>query len=166
MKKNIILTIAFSTIILAACQSKQKTDSSLIQEPLKEEMSSDLNSNSIDYQIAENYFVKNNAGKLEHPKIETLEKFNSIFGMATTMGKRGKPTTIDFSKQDVIALVLPETNLETSLKIVSLERDSTAGITLKFKKIEGKKQTFTTIPNFAIIVDKTDDANVNLLQIN
>ena len=47
MKKNIILTIAFSTIILAACQSKQKTDSSVIHEPLTEEMSSDLNSNSI-----------------------------------------------------------------------------------------------------------------------
>lgn len=33
--------------------------------------------------------------------------------MATTMGINGKPTTIDFAKNYVIAFILSETNLDT-----------------------------------------------------
>ena len=52
----------------------------------------------VSYILAANYFVKNTVNQLDNPKIETAEKFNEIFGMATTMGKEGKPTEIDFSK--------------------------------------------------------------------
>ena len=35
--------------------------------------------------------------------------------MATTKGKDGKPTAIDFTKQFVLAIVLPETDFATEI---------------------------------------------------
>jgi hypothetical protein len=85
--------------------------------------------------------------------------------MATTMGKDGKPTEIDFAKQYVIAVILPETDLMTTVEPVSLQKNETGEITLTYKSVVGQKQTFTTMPNFAIIVDKTETGNITLKKI-
>jgi hypothetical protein len=120
---------------------------------------------NIAFVVAKNYFVNNTVKKLDNPKIETAEKFNEIFGMATTMAKDGKPTEIDFSKQYVIAVVLPETDLSTNINLISLLKNNKNEITLNYKSVVGEKQSFTTIPNFAIIVDKKENGNVTVKEI-
>ena len=68
------------------------------------------------FGIAKNYFFKNDLDILPaSPKITTEENFNKLFGMATTMGKDGKPTSIDFSKQFVLVIVLPVTDIATEI---------------------------------------------------
>ncbi|MBK8626492.1 MAG: hypothetical protein IPN86_13270 [Saprospiraceae bacterium] len=117
----------------------------------------------IPFTFAKNYFVNNNVEKLDNPKIETVEVFNEIFGMATTMSKDGKPTEIDFDRQYVIAVILPETDLLTTIVPVSLQKDEIAKITLTYKTSVGQKQTYTSRrPSFAIIVDKKENGIIEL----
>lgn len=82
--------------------------------------------------------------------------------MATTMDKDGKPTEIDFTKQCVIAVILPNTDSITSLAPISLQKDEKGTIILKYKKEVGEKQTFTIRPSFEIIVDKSENGNIEL----
>lgn len=123
------------------------------------------NMTNIAFTIAKNYFVNNTVTKLDNPKIETAEKFNEIFGMATTMGAAGKPTKIDFSKQYVIAIILPETDFATNIYPISLLKNTKNEITLNYKYVIGEKQSFTTRPNFIIIVDKRENGMITLNEI-
>ncbi|MDR2146261.1 MAG: hypothetical protein LBE91_07380 [Tannerella sp.] len=145
MTRKIILLATVTGLLLTACKNNSKTD--------------------IVFSVAENYFVKNTVNKLDNPKIETAEKFNEIFGMATTMGKDGKLTEIDFTKQYVIAVLLPETDLMTTVVPVSLQKSKTGKITLTYQSVVGQKLSFTTKPNFAIIVDKSENGNITLNEI-
>jgi hypothetical protein len=157
-----IKTLTFVIIIgvlLTSCKVFQKNDSTASQDQGKTQAT------NIAFTVAKNYFVNNTVTKLDNQKIETGEKFNKIFGMATTMGKDGKPTEIDFSKQYVIAVILPETDLLTNITPISLLKNNKNEITLNYKSVIGQKQSFTTIPNFAIIIDKKENGNVTLKEI-
>jgi len=119
------------------------------------------NSN-INFTVLKNYFVKNTVTNLVNPKIETAEKFNEIFGMATTMGENGKPTQVDISKQYIIAVVLPVTEFATSLQIIRLQKNAQNQIKLTYKSIVGKKQSFSIRPFIAIAVDKSESGIIKL----
>lgn len=69
----------------------------------------------VPYTELKNYFFRNDAEIPANPKIETREKFDSLFGMATVMGTEGLPTDVDFERQFVIAVVLSVTNQQTEL---------------------------------------------------
>ena len=79
------------------------------------------------FEVARNYFFKNgrsseshpslledgrvtDEGKAndqvipEYPKITTEEEFSKLFGMATTMGKDGKPTAIASTMKTVLMM--------------------------------------------------------------
>jgi hypothetical protein len=162
MTKKIIVMATVTSLLCAACQNNLPTGTDKKQTPAPVETQ---NKTDIVFGVAKNYFVNNTIKKLDNPKIETAEKFNEIFGMATTMGKDGKPTEIDFTKQYVIAVILPETDLMTTVEPVSLQKNETGEITLTYKSVVGQKQTFTTMPNFAIIVNKTETGNITLKEI-
>lgn len=66
---------------------------------------------NIPYVVMNNYFLKNNVVGISYPLITKQEEFSGLFGMAAVMGKDGAPTSVDFSKESVIAIVLPETNV-------------------------------------------------------
>lgn len=87
MKK---ILFAFAAIMaLAACGNKQAAT------PTSED---NVESTEIAFEVAKNYFFKNNQVIPEYPKIVSEEEFNKLFGMATTMGEDGKPTAIDFTR--------------------------------------------------------------------
>lgn len=155
-----ILIYATILTIFASCQlnqSKIENKNTLAAEtPNKNQMT------DIAYTIAKNYFVKNTVKNLDNPKIEALEKFDESFGMATTIGKDGRPTEIDFTKEYVIAVILPETDLMTTLTPLGLQKDKEGRIKLTFKTIVGQKQSYTTRPNFLIIVNKTENGMIEL----
>jgi hypothetical protein len=157
-----IKTVTFviiTGVLLTSCNVLQKNGSTASQGQGKTQAT------NIAFTVAKNYFVNNTVTKLDNPKIETAEKFNKIFGMATTMGKDGKPTEIDFSKQYVIAVILPETDLSTNVSPISLLKNTKNEITLNYKSVVGQKQSWTSRPNFAIIVDKKENGNVTLKEI-
>ena len=91
MRQLIILALAAT--LLAACGQKKE----------------------IPYEIAHNYFVRNDVTALIPAKIVSLDEFERYFGVAAFMGKNGQPTPIDFEKQFAITTVLPETNHSTEL---------------------------------------------------
>jgi hypothetical protein len=164
MAKTIYVLMLIACMMFTACQNKPKPDvaqaAPQISAPQTQATMTDVS-----YVVAENYFVKNNVTQLDNPKIETAEKFNEIFGMATTMGKDGKPTAIDFSKQYVIALVLPETDMLATIRPVGLQKNDKKEITLDYRVEVGPKQTYTIRPSIAIIVDKAEDGNITLKEI-
>ncbi len=162
MTKTILSIATGASLLFSSCGSNLKTDKSENKSTVTTETPSKAKATDIAFTVAKNYFVKNTVQSLDNPKIETAEKFQEVFGMATTMGKDGKPTAIDFNKQSVIALVLPLTDYDTSVEPVSLQKDESGKITLNYKKIVGQKQTYTIRPNLVIVFDKVEGGNVEL----
>lgn len=150
-------------ILSLACQHSPK--SGKVQDSTAVSSTKLVEASAVPFEVAKNYFVKNTVSQVGNPKIETAEQFEEIFGMATTMGPQGQPTRLDFAKQYVIAVVLPETNLQTSLEAVSLVKDADGGLTFTFKKTVGGKQSYTMVPNLAIVVSKANSGKVTLQSV-
>lgn len=164
--KTQILTISIiaSLIFSSCCDNKPKEEAKPNVTTLPVEVTTKVE--EVAYTVAKNYFINNNVTQLDQVKIETSEKFKQVFGMATTMGKEGKPTEINFDKQYVIAVVLPETSQMTTLEPVSLQKNEQNQITFTYKTIVGEKQTYTMRPSLAIIVDKTVEGEIILKEVN
>jgi hypothetical protein len=123
------------------------------------------NQDVIPFAQAQNYFVKNTVDAIANPKIETEEVFNSYFGMATAMGKNGKPTPIDFAKEYVIAVVLPKTYVATTIEPVSFKKGNYNTVDFEYKVRLGNKQSYTSRPFLLLLVDKKYDGNLSLKQV-
>ena len=108
---------------------------------------------------ARNYFCKNGMDSLlTNPKITSENTFHEIFGMATTMGENGKPTTIDFDKQFVVAVVLPVTDLDTRVKP---EKVIDKGDTLcyVYSVEQGERMSYSIQPVSIVIIDRAFERN-------
>ena len=105
------------------------------------------------FEEAKNYFFKNDQTIPASPKITSEEEFHKLFGMATTMGKDGKPTPIDFSRQFVLAIVHPVTDVATEIEPVKVmtKRDT---LFYDYELRVGEKQSFSIQPVSIIILDK------------
>ena len=142
MMKKIIFALA-ALITLAACANKQ----AVVSDEGGEE------GNKVAFEVAKNYFFKNNQEIPASPKITTAEEFCRLFGMATTMGKDGKPTEINFTTQFVLAIVLPVTNLATEINPDRLEEMGDTLFYFYNAKV-GEAQSYSTQPISLIILDK------------
>ncbi|PTT33757.1 hypothetical protein DBR28_14260 [Chryseobacterium sp. HMWF028] len=117
--------------------------------------------NEIPFTVAEAYFVNNTVkGKISNSKIETQAQFEKIFGAAAVMGKDGQPTKIDFSKQYVIVVVKPDTQLDTILVPVSLQKSGDGKIVFTYQTKMGKKQSQVSGSALLILVDKANNGNI------
>ena len=160
--KIVVLTVATS-LLFTACQSSSTTSGE--NKNAKTEQPVSKAEKNIAFIVAKNYFANNTLTKLDRPKIETADRFNAAFGMATTMGKDGRPTEIDFNKQYVIAIILPETDLATNIEAVSLQKVENGDIVLSYRVITGQKQSYKIRPNLAVVVDKANNGNVRLNEV-
>ena len=141
--KKIVLALAV-ILALTACNSKKST------APVTKED----DNNEVSYTIVKNYFFKSDLDILPaNTKITSEETFNGLFGMATTMGEGGKPTEIDFSKQIVLAIVLPVTDYDTEIKPVKLEVQGDS-LLYTFEIKRGEKQSYSIQPISIIAIDK------------
>ena len=145
MKKIFLSIVALLT--MTACTS-HSTDANINSEETGE----------VDYEVAKNYFFKNDQQIPASPKITTEEEFNKLFGMATVMGKDGKPTSIDFTKQFVLAIVLPVTDMATEINPVKVEVKSDS-LFYTYEVKTGEKQTYSIQPVSIIILDKQYEDN-------
>ena len=109
----------------------------------------------IPFQEINGYFVKNTFTKdiLSKAKITTQKEFDSIFGAAAYMGKDGTPTSINFKRQYVIAVIDKESDFNAKLSPISLKK-RVDKIQFEYKISLGSKQTFTVRPFTMILVDK------------
>jgi len=165
IKKVILLTIVAS-MFFSACQTCTKTGSEKKQDSVSVDNQNDNVATDISFEVIKNYFVNNSVEKLDNPKIETEDKFNEIFGMAPLIGDDGAPTEIDFSKQFVIAVVLAETEMLTTVDAVSLQKNDKNEIVFTYKVVVGEKQTYISRPYIAIVVDKSEKGKIILNEIN
>lgn len=108
----------------------------------------------IEYQIINNYFVKNTVKKGQKRKIENQKEFDTLFGAAATMGKDGKPTAIDFKKQNVIAIIGNTTNYNTSYEITGIAMGAMGTVVVSYKTNKGTKMTYSIRPFTAVTIDK------------
>jgi len=79
---------------------------------------------AVPYKTVHNYFVKNTCEipDVVEKVITTKDEFDKIFDAAAFMGKNGKPTPIDFSKENAIILLHPKTNKEVEIIPLKLEK--------------------------------------------
>ena len=139
--KKILFAIAM-LLTMTACTSNST-----------ETTKSNEETDEVVFEVAKNYFFKNDQQIPASPKITTEEEFNKLFGMATVMGEDGKPTSIDFTKQFVLAIVLPITDMATEIHPVKVEVKSDSLLyTYEVKTVE--KQSFSIQPVSIIVLDK------------
>lgn len=153
-----ILTIL--TSIFYACQSG--INSVKTQGQTNTTKSSDKE--DIPFTVAKNYFVNNTIKNIDNPKITSQDQFNKIFGAAATMGTGALPTKIDFTKQYVIAVAKPESEYNTVVTPVSLQKDNDHLI-FTYKVKQGEKQSYTMRPCLIIIVNNTYNRDIVLKEI-
>ncbi|MCR4853322.1 MAG: hypothetical protein K5893_07015 [Prevotella sp.] len=110
-------------------------------------------SSEVDFEVAKNYFFKNDQQIPASPKITTEDEFNKFFGMAAVLGEDGEPTSIDFTKQFVLAIVLPVTDTATEINPVKVEAKSHS-LFYTYEVKTGEKQTYSIQPASIIILDK------------
>lgn len=141
--KNILLLSLLLTLVLVSCQNSKENK-------------------EIPFETAKNYFVLNTIEKLENPKITDQESFENIFGMGTTMGEEGKKTNIDFSKEFVIGVVLPETQQQIKLHPKKLTQNDQGDLTFIYSKEKGEDLQHTIKPILMVVVDKKYEGNVEV----
>ena len=104
---------------------------------------------SIPYRVAEGYFASSDTLPTA---ITSEEELSRYMGMATTMMEA--PTSIDWSREFVIPVVLPSTRISTKVAPCSLHKDR-----------EGKDlETSEMRPFLAVIVGREHLAPVRLVE--
>jgi hypothetical protein len=108
------------------------------------------------YTELRNYFVSNrDITKATTLTVTDGELFDKTFGMAAVMGANGQPTHVDFSKQMVLAVILPETDHSTQITPVSLVKKARQ-LVYSYRIKRGVKMTYTILPFHAIVVNKSN----------
>ena len=112
------------------------------------------------YTRMNNYYVNNNFPDSTHKLvIHNKQDFENVFGQAAVMGRNGQPTRIDFSRQFVVAMIMPVTNRQTTIETALLRRLSDR---LYFSYIidEGHKTSYTLRPFTAVVVSRNEPSDV------
>jgi len=147
--KKILFAFA-ALVLLAACANEQSS-------------STPDDGREVAFEVAQNYFFNNGQDIPASPKITKAEDFEQLFGMATFAGDEGNPTAIDFTKQFVLAIILPVTDIDTEIiPIKVIEKGDSLFYTYKIRT--GEQQSFSSQPLSIIILDKQyEDKKVILL---
>jgi hypothetical protein len=117
----------------------------------------------VPFIVAKDYCVKATPAniKLGNPKITTQHDFDLIFEKSTAMDENLKPTSIDFSKQYVIAIINKATKINSVINVNYLKVQGDE-ITLYYKTVKGQKQTEKTQPFIILVIDKKYQGNIRL----
>ena len=157
MKKLILLALPLAIASLIACGSGQSGSASTDSTATAGVVTTD---SIVPYRLAENYFATSDSLPTVITSAKEQEKH---VGMATSMGNT--PTTIDWSREFVIPIVLPPTGTETEIIPVSLIRNSSGGLTLTYRLREGFSLHGAKMrPFVALIVSRDYLAPVTLQQ--
>lgn len=114
---------------------------------------------AVSYSEARNYFFRNDAKQpTDLLIIRSQAELEQYFGEAAFMGKGGEPTKIDFSKQFVVAKVLPVTNHSTNISLQRIERTGDKHLTLVWHiAVNSTPQSYSMQPMKMVVLDKKYD---------
>jgi len=110
-------------------------------------------STGIPFTEVKNHFFRNDAVLPSSPKIDSREQFDAMFGTAAFMGKDGTPTSIDFDKEFVIAVVCPVTDVATELVAESLHKAGDQ-LVFSYRETRGDRQGWSMRPVLLVKVDR------------
>ena len=128
-----IITLVYILLCLSSCTSQESV---------------------ISYKEAHNYFVRNDVTNYSPRLIQSSEELSQYFGQATFMGKGGMPTNIDFTKYNVVAIIEPETNVDTQIKITSIKKQGDK-IFVEYNVVKsGEKRSYSTVPCLLVQIEK------------
>lgn len=113
----------------------------------------DKKTTTVQYSIAQGYFVRNDAPPHAPYYYDSQESFDSVFGTAAVMGENGVPTSIDFKRQSVVALIGATTICPTDYAPISLTSYNDT-LLLKYKSIEEHPTTYSMKPLLLLIINK------------
>lgn len=108
----------------------------------------------VSYNVAANYFCTDglpNTGKTIQP-ITSEATFQLYYQPAASMGKGGRPSPIDFTRQFVIPIKEPASDIQTNINVKSLTKSGDT-YTLEYTVAKGEKMTWTSKNCMAIIVN-------------
>jgi hypothetical protein len=111
---------------------------------------------AVSFSEARNYFFRNDARQpTELLIIHSQAELEQYFGEAAFMGKGGEPTKIDFSKQFVVAKVLPVTNHLTNISLQRIEHSGDKHLTLVWHiAVNDTPQSYSMQPMKLVVLDK------------
>ena len=162
MNKKMVLVAVLSVSLFAACQVNQekKQNVEVLDKATVVSTIAD-----VPFIVADRYFVNNTVKEVDNPKIATKEEFDKLFGMAPVMGDNGLPTTIDFAKQYVIAVIKSETDMDTRLTPISLQANEKNELVFSYQISVGEKLTYQMRPCLIIVVNRDVAGNVVLKEV-
>jgi len=114
--------------------------------------SSENENQPIAFKEAHNYFLRNDAPEMVNALFTSQEQFDRFFGCATTMGKDGRPTPINFTKLAAIALVVPATEIATEITPLSVQVQD-GKLVCDYEVKRGQNIGYTTQPLKILIID-------------
>ena len=162
MKKLILLALPLAIASLIACSSGQSGSASTDSTATDSTATAGVvtTDSIVPYRLAENYFATSDSLPTVITSAKEQEKY---LGMATSMGNT--PTTIDWSREFVIPIVLPSTDSSMEIIPVSLVRNTSGGLTLSYRLKQGISHHGSEMrPFVAIIVSRDYLAPVTLQQ--
>ena len=108
----------------------------------------------IHYTTLENYFVRNDVdcSKQRRLILDNQQDFDAFFGKAATMG--GLPTIVNWNKQYVVAIILPETKRATSIEPVAVKVTDNDVMVFSYHIKKGDKMSHSMVPFTAVAIDK------------
>ena len=112
----------------------------------------------VHYTTLENYFVRNDVdcSKQRRLILDNQQDFDAFFGKAATMG--GLPTTVNWNKQYVVAIILPETKRATSIEPVAVKVTDNDVMVFSYHIKKGDKMFHSMVPFTAVAIDKPASA--------
>lgn len=115
---------------------------------------------NIRYKEVVHYFVRNDVADYSPRLIQSDEELGRYFGAAAVMGKDGMPTDVDFAKYNVVAIIEPETYLETSIRVSSIRRQGDKVIVRYTVDRTGNPGLYSTVPFLLLRIEKRYGSDV------
>ena len=155
--KHLTIALAMGALLLLLCSNCSFMDKMYAAQKI------DQVATPIKYTTLENYFVRNDVdcSKQQRLIIDNKADFEKYFGMAAHMG--GMPTEVNWNKQFVIALVLPETKRATSIYPVAVKVSDNNILVFSYLVKKGDNMSHSMVPFTAVAIDKPASAqNMNI----
>ena len=158
--KHLTIILAVGALLLMCCNCS-------FMDKMYAAQKIDQVATPIKYTTLKNYFVRNDVdcSKQQRLIINNKTEFEKYFGMAAHMG--GLPTEVNWNKQFVIALVLPETKRATSIYPVNVKATDNNILVFSYLVKKGDNMSHKMVPFIAVAVDKpssTQDMNIFFLE--
>ena len=159
--KHLTIVLALGALLLLLCSGCSFMDKMYAAQKIDEVAT------PIPYTTLENYFVRNDVdcSKQQRLIIDNKADFEKYFGMAAHMG--GMPTEVNWNKQFVVALVLPETKRATSINPAAVKATDNNILVFSYQVKKGDRISHTMVPFTAVAIDKpasTRDMNIFFLE--